>query len=178
METQEGLTSTPCPPPPAPISPPKRKITGKQILGGESRMFLIKSLREFTSRGSGSKRRGGDSRGRVRGKVGHASRGLQAPSFQPPGVLTAAGSETLRALCADGGLEAAGFPSGNGSGEVGPGESTETAPSAWPQLQGPQARAILLGQGQGLGHMWSTGGLYMCPVHSPPFQQPPSHSQT
>lgn len=32
-----------------PISPSKRKITGKQTLGEERRMFLIKSLREFTS---------------------------------------------------------------------------------------------------------------------------------
>ena len=107
-------------------------------MGGESRMFLIKSLREFTSRGSGSKRRRGESGGRARGKVGHASQGLQAPSFQPSGVLTAAGSEPLRALCADGASEAAGFPSGNGSRDVGAQQRrlpllgpTSTAP--WPE---------------------------------------------
>lgn len=31
------------------ISPFKSRITGKQTLGGERRVFLIKSLREFTS---------------------------------------------------------------------------------------------------------------------------------
>lgn len=73
METQEGLASTACPLPPSPISPSKRKITGKQTLGGERRMFLIKSLREFTTRGRQSKRRQGDSGGRAQGKVGHTN---------------------------------------------------------------------------------------------------------
>lgn len=86
-------------------------------------MFLIKSLREFTSRGSRSKRRQGDSGGSwgggARESRPHQLR-ARAQSFQPPGVPTAAGSEPLKALCAVEALEVSSFHLGmDGGGGAG-----------------------------------------------------------